>query len=126
MKLTNRDIAVFYKNVNAWLLPSDFKAAFAYWVVAQNPNDTYVVDRPLKAFSEYIEKLFINPKVPQAFSQDYLKSVITNKIFEGIPEILELNQMKPDFIDLGALARNVIYHILRIAILDQDIIQTVV
>jgi len=34
-------------------------------------------------------------------------------LFIAIPELMELNEMKPDFYDLGALARNVFYMICR-------------
>ena len=44
---------------------------------------------------------------------DLIKKLTDENLFVAIPEILALNEMKPDFIDLGALSRNVFYHILR-------------
>ena len=41
------------------------------------------------------------------------KKLTDEDLFIAIPEILALNEMKPDFICLGALSRNVFYDILR-------------
>ena len=51
--------------------------------------------------------------MPVKFAYEELSEIVNDKVFESIPEILALNEMKPDFIDLGALARNVFFMILR-------------
>ncbi len=112
-KLTNLDISQNYRDVEIWLFPSDLTAALAYWIVRQNPNDTFISDKPVKAFDNYIKPFFPEPKLPTKFSYKQLSDIIDENVFEGIPEILYLNEMKPDFIDLGALTRNVFYTILR-------------
>jgi len=113
-KLTNRDISNNYRDYEFWLMPSDFLGALAYWIASQNPNNTFVVDKPLKAFSAFInDAVFENPEVPVMLTYDKLSGIISEEVFQKIPEILELNEMKPDFVDLGALARNVFYMIAR-------------
>ncbi len=94
---------------------SNLLASFAYWVVAQNPNK-YLIDirLPLQAFERHMAPAFKGLLLePAKFKYQELRDMINEKEFGKIPEILALNEMKPDFIDLGALARNVFYMILR-------------
>ena len=76
--------------------------------------------------------------MPVEFTYEKLNSLITEDVFESIPEIEELNHRKngrdgmgfssrfdtpepdDDFIDLGALARNVFYMIMRESITHQS------
>ena len=99
-RLTNRDISDNYIGCEFWIFRSDMLAAFSYWVTTQNPNDTFISDKPTKAYSDYITPFFENLKVPQKLSYEKLSEMIDEKVFVTIPEILELNEMKPDFIDL--------------------------
>ncbi len=118
LKLTNRDISENYKDIVLWLFPSDLLGAFAYSVIAQNPNENLLDIKPaLVAFNDHIMPAFKNTKIPEQFSYDRVKEYVNDKVFEGIPDILALNKLKPDYIDLGALARNVFYMILREQIL---------
>ena len=113
-ELTNRDISEKYRAIEMWLLPSDFLGAFAYWVTAQNPNKAVLEVKPsLVAFKDHILSAFKNNLLPEKFTYDRLQEYINDKAFERIPAILALNEMKPDYIGLGALARNVFYMILR-------------
>jgi len=113
-KLTNKDISEQYIDIELWLMPSDFLGAFAYWVTAQNPNKGILEVKPsLLAFKDSIVPAFKNDLLPEKFTYDRLQEYVNDKAFEKIPEILALNEMKPDYIDLGALARNVFYMILR-------------
>lgn len=115
VRLCNLDIAENFQDIDDFCLVfADFKGAFAYWVAYQNPNDTYVVDNALKAFSDYIRKEFKNIDVAEFFSYKRLSNLLTEDKLGNIPEILKLSRMKPDFIDLGALARNVFYMIIRL------------
>ena len=131
MKLTNLDISTNYRDREYWFMRSDFLGAFAYWVVAQSPYDTPGITPALKAFGEYVAKR-IKDGIPEKFTYTDLQEFINEKVFESIPEIKKLNhpkidigqqinfsdrysKSKPDydFIDLGALARNVFYMLLR-------------
>lgn len=112
-RLTNRDISDNYNGYEFWIFRSDIVSAFAYWVTAQNPNCTFISDRPTEAYSKYLTPFFEDLRIPEKLSYEKLSEIIDDKIFEAIPEILELNEMKPDFIDLGALARNVFYMVVR-------------
>lgn len=108
---------------------SDFLGAFAYWVVSQSPYDTPDILSPLQAFGAYVSER-VADGLPKKFTYDELSDFISEKVFESIPEIEALNhpkvssgagyenrhtKMHPDydFIDLGALARNMFYMILR-------------
>ena len=128
-KLTNLDISTHYRDREYWFMRSDFLGAFAHWVVAQSPYDAPDISDALKAFSKYVGKK-INDGVPEKFTYDELSEFLSDDIFESIPAIEKLNHPKIsegvgynnrhnephpdyDFIDLGALARNVFYMLLR-------------
>jgi len=97
-----------------YLLPEDILSAFAYWVTSQNPNKELINITPaLTAYRKHTLLAFPNPKMPEEFNWNSLKALVNSDLFEEIPEILALNELKPDFIDLGALARNVFYMVLR-------------
>lgn len=113
-RLTNRDISEYYRDIEVYLFPSDFMSAFGYWVIKQNPNKELIDLKPsLMALQRFLSHMFIKKGIPEKFKYDELREIISEKTFETIPEILILNTMKPDFIDLGALARNIFYMILR-------------
>lgn len=115
-KLTNKDISEKFRDIELFLMASDFKSAFAYWVTYQNPSNAQVVDKSLKAYSNYLKQIF--PKKDSVIRMNYteIESHVSENLFSEIPEILSLNEMKPDFISLGALSRNVFYMILRLHI----------
>lgn len=129
MKLTNRDISENHRDGEYWFMRGDFLGAFAYWVVKQSPYGTPDITAALTAFGKYVSER-VKLGMPEQFTYDELSDFISEKIFESIPEIEALNhpkvssgagyenrhrKMHPDydFIDLGALARNVFYMILR-------------
>lgn len=130
-KLTNKDIHEKFRLSEFYFMRSDFMGAFAYWVVAQSPYEAPDITKPLMAFSEYISTE-IDRTIPTKLTYQALAKIIHEDIFESIPEIEKLNHpkissgvlytnrysqhpMNPDFdfIDLGALARNVFYMLLR-------------
>jgi len=129
-RLTNLDISTHYRDREYWFMRSDFLGAFSYWVVAQSPYDTPDISKALGAFSEYVAKS-IDTGIPKSFSYDELLSFVNEDVFESIPEIEALNHRKngrdgmgfcsrfdqpspdDDFIDLGALARNIFYMLMR-------------
>jgi len=131
MKLTNLDISTHHRDRAYYFMRSDFLGAFAYWVIYQSPYDTPDITPALKAFGEYIAEK-IKEDIPKKFTYDELHELINEKIFAAIPEIEKLNhakieidgfiasssryhKTKPDYdyIDLGALAHNIFYMLLR-------------
>ena len=113
-RLTNLDISTHYSDIELCVCLSSLSAAFAYWVIAQNPNKRLIDIRPsLREFNEYVAESFENPKLPQKFTYQELQELIDADELAKLPEVLALNELKPDFIDLHALARNVFYMILR-------------
>lgn len=128
-KLTNLDISTHYSNRECYFMRSDFLGAFAYWVVSQSPYDTPDITSALSAFRGYLAFVFPDDS-PRRFTYEELQKVINEDVFEEIPAIEILNHPKIsegagynnrhnkphpdyDFIDLGALARNIFYMILR-------------
>jgi len=129
-RLTNLDISENYRDSEYWFMKSDFMGAFAYWVVAQSPYSSPDITSALKAFDKYISK-YITDDMPENFGYEDLSNIINEDALVNVPEILELNERKnkregmgfcsrydkpspdDDFIDLGALARNVFYMLLR-------------
>lgn len=122
-RLTNLDISTHHKDKEYYFFPSDFLSALAYWIVAQNPNKQLIglhyINPALLAFEDYIIPKFKNVKMPEKFTYDELSEIVNDDVFENLPAIMALNTMKPDFIDLGALARNVFYMMLREQITQQ-------
>lgn len=114
-QLTNRDISNHYRNSKFYYSISDFNSAFAYWAIKQNPFDNYdIIANAIKAYTKYLqEKYFRTKDTIKEMDYDLVMKLTDEDIFISIPEILALNEMKPNFIDLGALSRNVFYHILR-------------
>jgi len=129
-KLTNLDISTHYNEREYWLMRSDFIGAFAYWIVSQSPYDAPKIDNALSSFSEYICGI-IEDDTPKLFKCSEIESLVTEDILESIPEIEAFNHRKngrggtgfcsrydkpdpdDDFIDLGALARNITYMVMR-------------
>jgi len=130
-ELTNHDISTHYRDREYYFMRSDFLGAFSYWVVAQSPYDVPELTPALKAFEKMVSNK-IKDGIPAKFTYESLKQFINEDIFEVIPEIEILNHpkisegvgyqnrhnelpMNPDydFIDLGALARNVFFMLLR-------------
>lgn len=131
-RLTNLDISTHYSDGEYWFMKSDFLGALAYCVVVQSPYDTPDIAGALKSFDEYLGAKFTKSDRPEKFTYTELQSFINEDVFESIPEIEKLNHRKngnnnkygfcsrydqpdpdDDFIDLGALARNVFYMLLR-------------
>lgn len=112
--LTNREISENHNDATFHLMLSDFRGAMAYWLIAQESKIDLDIKRPLDAFTKYLKhKYFKNQDTVRAFTYDQLNNLITEDLFIAIPELMKLNEMKPDFYDLGALARNVFYMICR-------------
>ena len=130
-RLTNLDISSHYKHGSRWFCKSAFLGAFAYWVVSQSPYNAPEITPALIAWDKHLAITFPDSAMPVEFSYNELSAMITEDVFASIPEIEKLNHRKnkragagfcsrygkpspdDDFIDLGALARNVFYMILR-------------
>lgn len=128
-RLTNADISDNYRDVSMYLMRKDFTGPFANWVVQQSPYEVPDIQAPLLAYANYVSLAFGGESCKE-FSYDELAAIVHEDEFEKIPEILALNVPKVasgpgyanrhvvthpdyDFIDLGALARNVFYSMLR-------------
>lgn len=113
--LYNREISENYRNEKFYLMLSDFTGAMAYWLASNQHRAKIDIDKPLKAFSEYLQqKYFKTHDTVKEFEYEHLNTLISEDVFIAIPELLELNQIpSKDFYDLGALARNVFYMICR-------------
>jgi len=114
-KLTNADISANYLNDKFHLMINDFKGAFVCWATKQNPNETYgVIADATQAYTKFLQQRYFKTKdTVIEMDCELIRKLTDVDLFVAIPEILALNQMKPDFIDLEALSRNVFYHILR-------------
>ena len=131
-KLTNLDISNLHRNKKYWLMKSDFMSAFSYWLVSQSPYNAPDITNALIAFEKYVDKKIVKDNKVIGLRYNQLKKLINEKVFENIQEIEIFNhpkidtgatimfssrydQPKPDydFVDLGALARNIFYMILR-------------
>lgn len=128
-KLTNLDIHNDYQHVEMWLMRKDFTGQFARWVVEQSPYEVPDIGPALLAYANYVSLVFGGESC-KMFTYDELAAIVHADEFEKIPEILALNVSKIssgpgyvdrftvphpdyDFIDLGALSRNVFYSMVR-------------
>jgi len=130
-KLTNLDISTHYRDKKFYVSKFYILGALSYWITVQSP---YVVPDVFSAITDFYAylniKLGIGTLFPVYFTYDELSGLISEKTFESIHSIEILNHPKIssgegyenrhnnphpdyDFIDLGALARNVFYMILR-------------
>lgn len=114
-RLTNSDISDNYNDQLFYLMLSDFTGAMAYWLAAYQHKSNISIDKPLKSFSEYMQRMYFQRHdIVTVFTYKQLKTLISEEVFITIPELLELNQIPTEyFYDLGALARNVFYMICR-------------
>ena len=131
-KLTNRDISENYRNTVFYVMKSEILATLAYWLVAQSPYDTPDITEALKAYNKFLSMKFDTEDAVKKFTYHALSDYISSDVFESIPEIEKFNnpkidkgqsfvtssryhKTKPDydFIDLGALSRNMFYMICR-------------
>jgi hypothetical protein len=113
--LTNRDISEQYRNIKLYLIIQDFVGAFAYWATRQDNCENFeLVANAIKAYTAYLKNFFTdrnNTVIVMDYEQ--IEMLTSESLFTLIPEIMALNETEPDFISLGALSRNVFYHILR-------------
>lgn len=115
-KLNNKDIREIYFDKEMYLSINELLSAFSYWIVYQNYYIEKGVDKAIKAYKEFLETKFTEENPIIKLSPEELKAYVSEDLFASIPEIFKLNQTKPNFIDLGALSRNVFYMILRLEI----------
>lgn len=131
-RLTNLDISTNFQGEKFCFTRKDFTAALTYWLIKQSP---YLLPHSLEAavtaFDAFLGTRFGDDAVLEITYKD-LNDLISSDTFEGIPAIEILNHSRSgaggnivfvshfespeaddDFIDLGALARNVFYMMLR-------------
>ena len=112
------------------LMRRNFTSALAYWLNAQSPYYAPDMSKAIAAFDAAVEPLFKSSPVVE-FTAQHLHDIVSGTHFASIPEIEILNHRKngrngmgfcsrydqpqpdDDFIDLDALARNVLYMIIR-------------
>jgi len=127
--LTNRDISENYRDVEIYLMRKGFTGPFSDWVVQQSPYEVPDITEALSGFNDYVT-ILMGGETVRKFDYEELSALISEEAFEKIPAVLALNVAKVtsgqgytnrhdvphpdyDFIDLGALARNVFYSIVR-------------
>jgi hypothetical protein len=111
--LTNRDISENFRDVELYLMINNFKSAFAYWAISQNPFGSKGVEKAVNAYEKFLKRTFRKKDEVVKMNYEEIQDFVSEDTFFSIPEIAELNQTKDDFICLGALSRNVFYMILR-------------
>lgn len=114
-RLTNADISANFLDDKFHLMLNDFKGAFIYCATKQNTNETYnEIVQATQAYARFLQRRYFKARDTVIEMDCILIRKLTDEdLFIAIPEIYELNQTTPGFIDLGALSRNVFYHILR-------------
>lgn len=128
--LTNRDIATKYSGTLFYVSKKDFVGAFAFWVVSQSPGPVMNLDKMVADFSKYLDSslpMKEGVSLISPLTQSAINELVSEEALAGIPSIRALNykhqsvkkspkntlQKQNDFIDLGALARNVSYTVMR-------------
>ena len=131
--LTNKDISEQYRDIEFYLMKSELLGTFASWLVQQSPYDVPNINKALKAYNKFLSNKFDTDDKVIKFTYDELSNYISADIFETIPEIEIFNHSKKDagedfiatssryhktnpdydYIDLGALSRNIFYGICR-------------
>jgi len=136
-QLTNLKISQDYKDSSFYLSLKDFTSAITYWIVRQSPYESPEIQQALNAFTKKIKKRlkYTHREHFIKLSYNRVNKLITEEYLMSIPEIAILNERKNgkqgmqfvtrfsktkdpdnDFIDIGALARNTFYMIIREAI----------
>ncbi len=136
-ELTNLKISTDYSAIEVWLMRKDFTAMFAYCVVELSPYEVPDIRVALAEFNDYVT-LLMGGETCKKFEYEKLHEFISEQVLENIPAVLDLNEPKVnfgpgymnrhkvphpdyDFIDLGALARNIFYGMVREQITTGDI-----
>ena len=131
-KLTNKDIREQYSNTEFYLMKSELLGTFASWLIQQSPYDTPNITKAVKAYDKFLSVKFDTEDKVIKFTYNELSKYISSDVFENIAEIEKFNNPKIDkgqtfatssryhktkadydFVDLGALARNIFFSICR-------------
>lgn len=115
-KLTNKDIKEQYPDIEIYAMKHEFTSAFAYWVIAQNSNSQNfeLCIKAIEAYSKWLNKKFRTEETVKKLKLNEVDFLTSSDVFESIPEILALNEIEGEgMVALGALSRNIYYHILR-------------
>ena len=131
--LTNRDISEQYRDTEFYLMKGELLGTLASWLIRQSPYDTPNITKALKGYDKFLSVKFDTDEKVVCFKYEELSKYISDDVFESIPEIEIFNHSKKDagkgfiasssrfhktkadydFVDLGALSRNVFYDICR-------------
>jgi hypothetical protein len=113
-KLTNKDIADQYSNTSIHVTIDDFAGAFACWATRQDESHSYqLVAKAIEAYVKWVNSLLFTQKKCVLITPKELAEYTSESNFISIPEVFALNQKNDGFVSLGALSRNVYYHIMR-------------
>ena len=131
-KLTNLDISQQYNVETFYMMKSELLGTLACWLVQQSPYDAPDITEALEGYNKFLSIKFNKEDTVIPFSYKELSDYISDDVFESIPEIEKFNNPKIDngqqfatcsrvhktkadydFVDLGALSRNMFYHICR-------------
>lgn len=115
MVLYNKTIADNYRDIEMYVMLSEFEATFAYWAIKQDTTNTLsLIQTAIYAYRKYLQNKYFDTKDKVVkFTYTELYKEVSEVTFESIPAILALNETKPDFTDLNALARNMFFMICR-------------
>ena len=112
--MTNRELSLTCSNNEYYVMVSDFIGSFAKWTAKQGIRNHSNIDSATDSYKLYLlNTIFDGYDDVKKLSYHDIKELTSEDLFETIPNILELNNLKNDFIDLGALSRNVFYDIIR-------------
>lgn len=102
-----------------YLLPSNFLGVFAHWLTRQqlvtgNEKIKHIEVLLNTELRKYILSFFYkNKQVPVPFTYKEIEEICDEKNLLKMKGIRKLNRLKDNFIDIGALSRNVFYDIIR-------------
>ena len=115
--LTNRDISEQYRDIKLYLTISDFTGAFACWATRQitKHKDYSLISSATQSYFNFLsQRYFTDVETVREMDYELISKLTDEDIFIAIPEVMRLNEIEgSDFVCLGALSRNVFYHILR-------------
>lgn len=115
--LTNKDISEQYRDIKLHLMVSDFTGAFANWATRQitKHEDYSLISPAIQAYYKFLsQRYFKTTESVREMDYDLISHLTDEDLFIAIPEIMALNEIEgSNFVDLGALSRNVFYNIFR-------------
>ena len=121
--LTNSDISRHYRDFEFHLCVNDIASAMQYWLNVQGKQmaDKHLLYVAGLEYEKHLLKYhFNNNNSFRVFTYHQLEDLISLPNFTKVEALVNVNQRPEgeDFIDLGALARNVRYMVMRLQIVE--------